>query len=108
MSAKVVWVRRLGVVMLAIAAVVALGFLWRVTPLKGIVLDDHHGRRPGGDGRPPGDGFRDRDGGGVFSLSHIDDLLQTVLVGVSVLGVVVAVDKWRRRRRPVMDRAAAS
>ena len=30
------------------------------------------------------------------------------MVGVSVLGAVVAVDKWRRRRRPVVDRAAAS
>lgn len=102
MSGRKVWMRRLAVVVLLIGVVVALGFLWRVSPLKGLVTDDHRGRGPAGDGRPPGDGFRDRDGGAAFSLSRIDDLLQTVLVGVMVLAAVVAVDKWRRRRRPVL------
>ena len=101
MSGRKVWLRRLGVVMLVIGGVVALGFLWRVTPLKSLVLDDHRGRRPGGDGRPPGEGFRGRDGGGAFSLGSIDDLIQTIVVGVVVLGVVVAIDKVRRRRSPI-------
>ena len=57
------------------------------------------GRLPGGDGRPPGDRFRG--GGTAFSLGNLDDLVQTMFVGVFVLGVVVAIDKVRRRRRPV-------
>lgn len=101
MTARKVWLRRLAVVVVLIGAVVALGFLWRVSPLKSLVIDHHHGHRPGGEEGPPAGGFRNRDGGGAFSLSSIDDLLQTVLVGVAVLGGVVAIDKWRRRRRPV-------
>lgn len=108
MTGRKVWMRRLAVVVLLIAVVVALGFLWRVSPLKGLVIDDHHRRGPGGEARPPGEGFRDRDGGGAFRLASLDDLVQTVLVGAGVLGVVVAVDKWRRRRRPVLDRAIGS
>lgn len=99
MISRKVWLRRLGVVVLLICAVVALGFLWRVSPLKGLVSDGHRDRFPGGDGRPPRDRFG---GGGAFSLGNLDDLVQTMVVGVLVLGVVVAIDKVRRRRRPVM------
>ncbi len=98
MTSRRVWVRRLAVVLLLVGVVVALGFLWRVSPLKALVLDDHGGRRPGGDGRPPRDRFGDS---GAFSLSNIDDLLQSALIGVVVLAVVVAIDKVRRRRSPV-------
>lgn len=99
MTTRNVWLRRLGVVLLIIGAVVALGFLWRISPLKSLVLDDHGGHRPDGGNRPP----RDRFGkGGAFSLSNLDDLAQTALVGVVGLVVVVAIDKVRRRRKPVM------
>ena len=99
MTSGKVWLRRLGVVVLLIGAVVALGFLWRVSPLKGLVTDGRGDRFPGGDGRPPRDRFRG--GGGAFSLGNLDDLVQTMFVGVFVLGVVVAIDKVRRRRHPV-------
>lgn len=98
MTSRRVWVRRLAMVMLLIGAVVAVGFLWRVSPLKSLVLDDRGGGRPGGDGRPPGDRFGNN---GAFSLGNIDDLLQSALIGVVVLAVVVAIDKVRRRRSPV-------
>jgi hypothetical protein len=99
MTTRRVWVRRLLVVMAVIAAVVALGFLWRISPLKSLVIDDHGGHRPGGGDRPPGDRFGR---GGAFSLGNIDDLAQSALIGVVVLAAVVAIDKVRRRRRPVM------
>ena len=100
MTGRTRWLQRLAVVLLLIGVVVALGFLWRVSPLKTLVADGRGGRRPGTEGRPPRDGFRGRDDG-AFSLGNLDDLAQTVMIGVVVLGIVVVVDRVRRRRRPI-------
>ena len=89
---------RLLVILAVTAALGGLGYLWRSSALASIVAD----------GRPHGgDGFQ-RDGGGLggrgstaFSLGNIDDLVATIVIGVAVLGVVIVIDKARRRRRPI-------
>jgi ribose/xylose/arabinose/galactoside ABC-type transport system permease subunit len=92
---------RLVVVVAIIAAIVGLGYLWRGSSAASLVSDGRD-RRPGFDGV---DRFRER-GSSVFGLSNIDDLLQTVLIGVVVLGVVVAIDRLRRRRKPIRSSAS--
>ena len=102
------YLRRLAVVCAVIAAVVGLGFLWRVSPAAGLVADGGGPRRelPAGASQPrDGDRHHLRLDGGL-DLNSIDDLGQTVFIGVGVLGVVVAVDRARRRRRPVVPRTS--
>ena len=100
MSSTLRYARRLLIAIVVIAAIVGLGYLWRSSSLASVITDGgHDGRGPGGAGD-----VRDRlheRGGSAFSLDSIDDLLQTVLVGVLVLGAVVAIDKARRRRKPI-------
>ncbi len=107
MTAPARFILRLGVVAVAVAVIVGLGFLWRVSPAADLVAD----------GGPPNraasassnratslnplsgdEGRGDRGAHGV-SLSHIDDLVQTTLIQLAVLSGVVVVDRQRRSRR---------
>lgn len=92
-------------VVLAICGVlVGVMYLWRSTSLSSLVTD---GR--GGDRRPPGGGTFDRDrrrpgDGAAFSLSNVQDLVQTIAIGVGVLATVVVFDRVRRASRPRLQR----
>ena len=105
------YLRRLAVVCVAIAVVVGLGFLWRISPAAGLITDDHGDRRlPGAAPSAPNppqenDRHRSRLNGG-FDLGSIDEVVQTMVIGGLVLAIVVAVDRSRRRRRPVVPPAA--
>lgn len=127
MSARSTYVRRLLIVIVAIAAVVGLGFAWRASPAAGLVADDHGGRQgreaieddddapaldtqaqdAPTDGRPhKGDG--ERGGGGGIRIDGIPELVKTMVIGTGVLAAVVAFDRARRRRRPVLARTRPS
>jgi len=102
MSGRLRYGRRLVVVAAVVAAIVGLGFLWKHSPAASLVADD----RSGGDrvaragARPRDEGFRGNDHSGM-SLSNIDELVQTVVIGVGILGAVVVVDRVRRTRKPI-------
>jgi len=98
---------RLLVVVAIIAVVVGLGFVWRVSPAASIVSNDREGRE-GREGRPVPAGApapdeerfeRRRKGDGGLSLGSVDEVVQTMLIGVGVMAVVVLIDRTRRRRR---------
>lgn len=89
---------RLLVVAVVIAAIVGLGYLWRSSSLASIITDGGGDRRPPDGGGDRFDRFRDS---GAFSLGNIDELLQTMFIGVAVLAGVVFIDRARRQRRPV-------
>jgi len=93
------WAVRLLIVVVVIAAIVGLGYLWRASSLASIITDGGREHRPhNGDGGDRFDRFRND---GAFSLGNIDELVQTVFIGVAVLAGVVIIDRVRRARRPV-------
>ncbi|MFN8052618.1 MAG: hypothetical protein U0Q22_14320 [Acidimicrobiales bacterium] len=107
------FLRHLLAVSAIVAVVVGIGFAWKASPAASLVADGRDGRdRPGlpaGAPAPPAavnrTGRFDRDrverrGAGGISLSNVDDLVQTMFVGVLVLGGVILVDRARRRRNP--------
>ncbi len=87
-----------------VAVIVAIGFLWRITPAASVVADDHdRGGPPAGfaaktppTGRP---GF-DRSFGRNDSANLTDpsDLIQTIVTVGGVIAGVVVIDAARRRR----------
>ena len=89
---------RLIVVAAVIAALVGVGYLWRASALSSVIAD---GGRQGRDGFPRADGGPGGRGSTAFSLGNIDDLVGTIVIGVGVLGVVMVIDRTRRRRRPI-------
>ena len=104
MTGRSRYATRLLVVAAIITIVVGLGFVWRVSPVAGIVSNDHGGRE--GRSVPAGEPVREerddrRKGGEGFSLGNADELVQTMVIGAGVMGAVVVVDTARRRRKPV-------
>ena len=115
MSRAARYSRRLLVVLAVTAAIIGLGFVWRSSPAASIITDGGRPDRREIEGQPAPDGSnqperRDRRGGAAC-LSSIDELGSTMLIGVGVLAVVIAVDTVRRRRNPILpkttDRPAA-
>lgn len=90
---------RLLMVAALVAGVVGLGYLWRANSSLASIIADGGGDR----GRAGGGGVGNvRNGGGAaFSLGNSGDLFTTLGIGIGVLGLVIVVDKIRRRRRPV-------
>lgn len=82
-----------------------------MSPAASIVSDGDHGghggRLPSAGATPIGDRFRDRGSGGL-SLSSIDDLVQTIVIGVAVMGIVVVIDRVRRHRTPIRPRTPSA
>lgn len=104
---------RLLVIVAIIAVVVGLGFVWRVSPAASIVSNDREGRErrpvPAGAPAPDEERFeRRRKGDGGLSLGSVDEVVQTMLIGVGVMAVVVLIDRTRRRRRPIRPAAPDS
>ncbi|MCU1399512.1 MAG: hypothetical protein JWN62_2621 [Acidimicrobiales bacterium] len=75
-------------VSIAVGVVIAVGFAWSASGAAGIVADDGGGRQ------------FDQRGAGGFSLSHVDDLVQTLVILALITAAVVVIDRVRRRRRP--------
>lgn len=90
-------------VSLAVAVVVALGFVWSGSGAASIVADDRGG--PVTKHAPPGmsdvivQDFGRQSGG--FSLSNVSDFVQTLLILAIITAAVVLIDRARRRRRPI-------
>lgn len=109
------YVRHTAAVLLVVAAIMGLGLLWKHSGAAGLVADDQGGgariahpisaqpggtpplkRRVGGPGTGGPDG---RDAPGLFRLSNVGDLEQTLLIELGVLAGVVIIDRTRRRLR---------
>lgn len=106
MSRPARYSRRLLVVLAVTAVIIGLGFVWRSSSAASIVTDGGRPDRREIEGQPTPDGntqpeSRDRRGGAA-GLASIDELGSTMLIGIAVLGVVVAVDTVRRRRNPIL------
>ncbi|MCU1366784.1 MAG: hypothetical protein JWN39_2423 [Ilumatobacteraceae bacterium] len=86
-------------VAIAVGLVVALGFAWSASGVAGLVSDDG-GDRQFAPARPGGRRVLDQRGAGGFSLSHADDLVQTLMILALITAAVVVIDKARRRYRP--------
>ena len=105
------FVRQTVAVVAVVAVIMVFGVLWKHSGAAGLVADGGGGpdRRqtvaapppPGTNGSPRFDGGFGRDKGkGSLSLSHVDDLVQTLLIEGGVLAGVVLVDRTRRRLQP--------
>jgi len=91
--------RHLLAVSIAVGVVVALGFAWSASGAASLVADNGGGRQfaPASPGGPR---VLDQRGAGGFSLSHVDDLVQTLVILTLITTAVVLIDKARRRYRP--------
>lgn len=109
------FVRHLLAVCGVIALIFGLSYAWSHSGAAGIVAHDHDRRPPSGamtsmgdtdDDRPDHDDGpeghdereRRRNGSGGFALSSIDDFGQTLVTMAVIGGIVIALDKARRRR----------
>ena len=98
------FLRQMCAVVAVMAVVVALGFLWKNSSAASLVADDRGGRNQlapppnGAPGAAPDNQRFDQKGAGGISLSHIDDLAQTLVVMGALVTVVIVVDRSRRKR----------
>ncbi len=93
------FVARALVVCAGVALIIGLGFVWKESPLAGIVADDRTGQL-----QVQSDGFGgDRRLNDGFSFANASDLIQTFAILGGIVAAVVVIDKVRGNPRIPAD-----